>query len=68
MGGAKHNKDHKVKQRATKFPDKLTDLEKNKRKQKQKADANPALAVSKLATNNVCRERRAAAGSSKSFA
>jgi len=67
MGGTRHNKDNQSKPNA-KLPDKLTDSEKKKNKQKQKADANPALAASKLAKNNACRERRAATGSSKSFA
>jgi len=34
----------------------------------QKAKANPTLAASKKEKNDACRDRRAAAGSSKSFA
>ncbi|KAJ1473488.1 hypothetical protein T484DRAFT_1912938 [Baffinella frigidus] len=51
-----------------KIPDKLTDAEKKKVKNDNKAKANPTLAASKKEKNDACRDRRAAAGSSKSFA
>ena len=51
-----------------KQPDKLTDAEKKKKKQENKAKANPKMAAEKKEKNDACRERRAASGSQKSFA
>jgi Arc/MetJ-type ribon-helix-helix transcriptional regulator len=51
-----------------KLPDKMTDSEKNKKKNDNKAKANPKLAAAKKEKNDACRDRRAASGSSKSFA
>jgi len=51
-----------------KIPDKLTDSEKNKIKKDNKGKANPTLRDAKKEKNDRCRDRRAAAGSSKSFA
>ena len=48
--------------------DKLTDAEKKKIKQANKAKANPGKAADKKAKNDACREKRKAAGSQKSFA
>jgi hypothetical protein len=48
--------------------DKMTDAEKKKIKQDNKAKANPVKAAAKLVKNNNCREKRAANGSTKSFA
>jgi len=50
-----------------KIPDKMTDAEKKKKKNDNKAKANPTLAAAKKEKNDACRDRRAAAGSSKSF-
>lgn len=47
--------------------DKLTDAEKKKKQQENKAKANPKLAEAKKEKNDACRERRKEAGSSKSF-
>lgn len=47
--------------------DKLTDAEKKKIKQENKAKANPNKAAAKKEKNDRCRENRAASGSSKSF-
>ena len=55
------------KQDLKKIPDKLTDAEKKKVKNLNKAKANPTLAAAKKEKNDACRDRRAAAGSSKSF-
>ena len=46
---------------------KLTDAEKKKIKQENKAKANPVKAAAKLIKNNACRERRKADGSTKTF-
>ncbi len=51
-----------------KIPDKLTDSERKKIKNENKAKANPKLAAEKKAKNDACRERRAASGSTKAFA
>jgi len=51
-----------------KIPDKLTDAERKKQKNNNKGKANPTLRDAKLEKNNACRDRRLAAGSSKSFA
>jgi len=56
------------KQDLKKIPDKLTDAEKKKVKNLNKAKANPTLAAAKKEKNDACRDRRAASGSSKSFA
>jgi len=61
MGG-KNKAEHK------KIPDKPTDSEKKKIKNENKAKANPKLAADKKEKNDACRDRRAASGSSKSFA
>jgi len=45
----------------------LTDSEKKKRKQENKALANPGKAADKKAINDAKRERRKESGSSKSF-
>jgi len=50
-----------------KIPDKLTDSERKKRKNENKGNANPKLRDAKKDKNDACRDRRAAAGSSKSF-
>jgi len=50
-----------------KIPDKLTDAEKKKKQQENKAKANPTLAAAKKEKNDACRDRRKEAGSSKSF-
>jgi len=47
--------------------DKLTDAEKKKIKQENKAKANPKKAAAKKEKNDSCREKRAASGSTKSF-
>ena len=47
--------------------DKLTDAEKKKIKQENKAKQNPALAEKKKEKNDACRERRKEAGSTKEF-
>ena len=49
------------------IPDKLTDAEKKKKQQENKAKANPALAEAKKAKNDACRDRRKESGSQKSF-
>ena len=48
--------------------DKLTDAEKKKIKQENKAKANPGKAAAKKEKNDACRERRKESGSQKSFA
>lgn len=48
--------------------DKLTDAEKKKIKQDNKAKANPGKAADKKEKNDAKREGRAASGSQKSFA
>ena len=50
-----------------KIPDKMTDAEKKKKKNDNKAKANPTLAAAKKEKNDACRDRRAVSGSSKSF-
>ena len=50
-----------------KIPDKLTDAEKKKKKQENKAKADPARAEAKKEKNDACRASRKEAGSSKSF-
>ena len=50
-----------------KIPDKMTDAEKKKKQQENKAKANPKLAEEKKAKNDACRERRKESGSQKSF-
>eukprot|EP00322_Chrysochromulina_rotalis_P017266 CAMPEP_0115864862 /NCGR_PEP_ID=MMETSP0287-20121206/19421_1 /TAXON_ID=412157 /ORGANISM="Chrysochromulina rotalis, Strain UIO044" /LENGTH=58 /DNA_ID=CAMNT_0003319349 /DNA_START=359 /DNA_END=535 /DNA_ORIENTATION=- len=50
-----------------KIPDKLTDSEKKKIKQENKAKANPAQAAAKKEKSDAKRERRAESGSSKTF-
>lgn len=52
----------------TKVPDKLTDAEKKKIKQANKAKANPEKAAAKLVKTDAKRERRKESGSTKSFA
>ena len=47
--------------------DKLTDAEKKKIKQENKAKADPKKAAAKKEKNDACREKRKEAGSSKSF-
>lgn len=47
--------------------DKLTDSEKKQKKQENKAKANPKMAAEKKEKNDACREKRKAAGSSKTF-
>lgn len=59
MGNHKHQKD--------KLKDKLTDAEKKKIKQENKAKANPEKAAAKKMKNNACREKRALTGSTKTF-
>ena len=48
--------------------DKLTDSEKKKIKQENKAKANPKKAAEKKAKNDACREKRKEEGTTKSFA
>ena len=48
--------------------DKLTDSEKKKIKQANKAKANPGKAEAKKEKNDACRENRKEEGSTKSFA
>ena len=50
-----------------KIPDKLTDSEKKKIKQENKAKANPELAAANKASADAKRERRKEAGSTKAF-
>jgi len=50
-----------------KIPDKLTDSERKQQKSVNKGKANPTLRDAKKEKNDACRDRRAAAGSSKSF-
>jgi hypothetical protein len=50
-----------------KIPDKLTDSEKKKIKQENKAKANPALAAANKASADAKRERRKETGSTKAF-
>jgi hypothetical protein len=50
-----------------KIPDKLTDSEKKKIKQENKAKANPELAAANKASADAKRERRKESGSSKAF-
>jgi len=50
-----------------KIPDKLTDSEKKKIKQENKAKANPALAAANKASADAKRERRKESGSTKAF-
>ena len=50
-----------------KIADKLTDAEKKRIKQDNKAKANPEKAAGKKLKNDACREKRKEAGSSKSF-
>jgi len=47
--------------------DKLTDSEKKRIKQENKAKANPGKAQAKKAKNDACREKRKEEGSTKSF-
>ena len=47
--------------------EKLTDAEKKKIKQENKAKANPGKAAAKKEKNDACREKRKAEGSTKSF-
>ena len=49
------------------IPDKLTDTEKKKKQQENKAKANPKQADAKKAKNDACRGRRKESGSSKSY-
>ena len=51
-----------------KIPDKLTDSEKKKIKQENKAKANPELAAANKASADAKRERRKESGSTKAFA
>jgi hypothetical protein len=51
-----------------KIADKLTDAEKKKIKQENKAKANPEKAAAKKEKTDAKRERRKATGSTKSFA
>ena len=48
-------------------PDKATAAEKKQTRIANKAKANPELAEAKKKKNDACRDRRKAAGSSKSF-
>ena len=48
--------------------DKLTDSEKKKIKQANKAKANPGKAEAKKEKNDACREKRKEEGTTKSFA
>ncbi len=50
-----------------KNPAKLTDSEKKKIKQENKAKANPEKAAAKKAINDAKRERRKESGSTKTF-
>ena len=50
-----------------KVVDKLTDSEKKKIKQENKAKANPEKAAAKKLKNDQTRERRAVSGSTKTF-
>ncbi len=50
-----------------KIPDKLTDSEKKKIKQANKAKANPELAAANKASADAKRERRKDSGSTKAF-
>jgi len=50
-----------------KIPDKLTDAERKQQKNINKGKANPTLRDAKKEKNDACRDRRSAAGSSKSF-
>jgi len=50
-----------------KIPDKLTDSEKKKIKQENKAKADPALAAANKASADAKRERRKESGSTKAF-
>jgi len=50
-----------------KIPDKLTDSEKKKIKQENKAKSNPALAAANKASADAKRERRKESGSTKAF-
>ena len=50
-----------------KMPTKLTDSEKKKIKQENKAKANPGKAAAKKVKTDAKRERRAASGSTKEF-
>ena len=50
-----------------KIPDKLTDSEKKKIKQENKAKANPELAAANKASADAKRERRKESGSTKAF-
>ena len=50
-----------------KIADKLTDAEKKRIKQDNKAKANPTKAAAKKEKNDACRDKRKEAGSSKSF-
>eukprot|EP00193_Tetraselmis_chui_P010681 CAMPEP_0177780556 /NCGR_PEP_ID=MMETSP0491_2-20121128/17277_1 /TAXON_ID=63592 /ORGANISM="Tetraselmis chuii, Strain PLY429" /LENGTH=58 /DNA_ID=CAMNT_0019300357 /DNA_START=117 /DNA_END=293 /DNA_ORIENTATION=- len=50
-----------------KLADKLTDAEKKKIKQENKAKANPAKAAAKKEKTDAKRERRKASGSTKTF-
>ena len=56
------------KKEVKKVPDKLTDSEKKKIKQENKAKANPELAAGKKEKSDAKRERRKESGSTKSFA
>ena len=51
----------------SKKKDKLTDSEKKKIKQENKAKANPGKAADKKARNDACREKRKNEGSTKTF-
>jgi hypothetical protein len=51
-----------------KIPDKMTDAEKKKIKQENKAKANPGQAAAKKEKNDRKRAGRAESGSTKSFA
>jgi hypothetical protein len=51
----------------SKIPDKMTDSEKKKFKQANKAKQNPELAASKKAKNEARVARRKESGSTKSF-
>ena len=48
--------------------DKLTDSEKKKIKQENKAKANPKKSEAKKEKNDACREKRKEEGTTKSFA
>ena len=51
-----------------KIPDKPTDSQKKKKKQDNKAKANPELAAANKASADAKRERRTESGSTKAFA